>query len=766
MKNIAKILCFVLSLVLVFSVMAVSAFAEGEAAVAKIGDVEYTSLADALDAAEYGQTITLLSDVEESITAFTGVTLESGVEGGVKVTVTYADNYVDFDDVTLGAGVTLNIPNVYSGGSSNTVLGTLNVGEIYYHGYDATTVIKDGGRVTVGNTTILRYNETAEAGIYVYGDGDNSTVEFDCDYYVGAYTGTFYAENANVECGYFLLKNSYDADKGYTNSVALNLKASTLSVAGTTDGQDSFITDGAASITLASGSSIKDVRDFNILAGANLELNLSSNSSIVATNVNIAEELADTIKTSENADGSHKVFIPTAKIGDNYYQTLADAVNACVAGDNIITLVADCGETVTIKQQAGKNIVIDGAGYTYTGSFKLNGNKRWNGAETLTIKNVNFYTEKASHDFITYAVKASYVHNLTVDSCTFTGTEAQTAVRCIVLRQANKVTVKNCTATNVFNLVQNASGATSITVDGCTVDAMYGINLGNAGGNNSVSNSTINASVGYAVNMSGGNKGATTLDTVTVENGFIRVDNSTTTDYVLTIEGENVIPVINTLGTGNVEIALEDDMNLSENADGSFGVVYKDETPYIGENGNWWIGNVDTGYKAVPSIEIVDGYWYINGQPALDAEGNPIRAEGTDGHTPKVSIGEDGYWYIDGVKTENRAEALPGVGIEKIEKNEALSDDYSTSYVIYFTNGDKFTFTVTNGVNGSQGLPGLQGPEGEKGEKGDQGAPGLDGDNGDSVVKIVSVAAGVAVLLALIVLGCRVFKRDPFKLIL
>ena len=45
----------------------------------------------------------------------------------------------------------------------------------------------------------------------------------------------------------------------------MTLNNSTLTVVGTSDTQDSFIIDDQASLTLKNSSSIKDVRDFNIL---------------------------------------------------------------------------------------------------------------------------------------------------------------------------------------------------------------------------------------------------------------------------------------------------------------------------------------------------------------------------------------------------------------------------------------------------------------------------------------------------------------------
>lgn len=87
----------------------------------------------------------------------------------------------------------------------------------------------------------------------------------------------------------------------------------------------------------------------------------------------------------------------------------------------------------------------------------------------------------------------------------------------------------------------------------------------------------------------------------------------------------------------------------AEGQDGANGADGK--TPYVGENGNWFIDGVDTGIPATgqdgidgedgitPTIEInEDGYWVINGQVT------EIKAEGSDGNSP--FIGENGNWWI------------------------------------------------------------------------------------------------------------------------
>ena len=97
-----------------------------------------------------------------------------------------------------------------------------------------------------------------------------------------------------------------------------------------------------------------------------------------------------------------------------------------------------------------------------------------------------------------------------------------------------------------------------------------------------------------------------------------------------------------------------DDVSTGIVAVGQQGEPGKDgKTPYIGENGNWWIGDEDTGYKAEgepghsPKVEIIDGYWYIDGvNTGIRAAGQ----QGEPGTSHVVSI-VDGYWYIDDQNT-------------------------------------------------------------------------------------------------------------------
>ena len=82
---------------------------------------------------------------------------------------------------------------------------------------------------------------------------------------------------------------------------------------------------------------------------------------------------------------------------------------------------------------------------------------------------------------------------------------------------------------------------------------------------------------------------------------------------------------------------------------GQDGVSGKDgNTPFIGENGNWWIGDTDTGVKATGE----------KGEKGDTGEKGETGASGKDGNTP--FIGENGNWWIGGTDTGAKAAGEKG----------------------------------------------------------------------------------------------------------
>ena len=114
------------------------------------------------------------------------------------------------------------------------------------------------------------------------------------------------------------------------------------------------------------------------------------------------------------------------------------------------------------------------------------------------------------------------------------------------------------------------------------------------------------------------------------------------------------------------------------------------ETPYIGTNGNWWIGTTDTGVKAEgkDGVDGEDGetpYIGTNGNWWIGTTDTGVKAEaqdgvdGVDGETPY--IGTNGNWWIGTTDTGVKAEGKDGVGISNVEI------DADGNLIITFTDG-------------------------------------------------------------------------------
>ena len=136
-----------------------------------------------------------------------------------------------------------------------------------------------------------------------------------------------------------------------------------------------------------------------------------------------------------------------------------------------------------------------------------------------------------------------------------------------------------------------------------------------------------------------------------------------------------------------------------------------DEAPYIGSNGNWWVGGTDTGVKAAGD------------------DGKP----GKDGETPY--IGENGNWWIGFTDTKVKAAGTNGKDGEKGEDGETPYIGENGNWWI----GETDTGVKAAGTDGADGTNGADGLTPSIGENGnwwigatDTGvkAAGTDGTNG------------------------------------
>ena len=177
------------------------------------------------------------------------------------------------------------------------------------------------------------------------------------------------------------------------------------------------------------------------------------------------------------------------------------------------------------------------------------------------------------------------------------------------------------------------------------------------------------------------------------------------------------------------------------------------ETPYIGENGNWWIGFTDTKVKAAgtdgkdgekgedgetPYIG-ENGNWWIGetdtGVKAAATDG-ANGTNGADGLTP--SIGENGNWWIGATDTGVKAAATDGAdgkdgadgtnGVDGRTPQLKIGDD--NLWYVSYDNGQNWE-SLNVKATGEMGATGAQGEKGDKGDQGEQGIQGVQGEKGD-----------------------------------
>lgn len=234
--------------------------------------------------------------------------------------------------------------------------------------------------------------------------------------------------------------------------------------------------------------------------------------------------------------------------------TLADFQAALdeATSDVLVQLGADITGDVKITQKDGVNIVIDGCDYTFTGVMTAFGAHRPDGAETLTIKNINFVAANGAASCIVSTSDNSYAHNVTIENCTFTDVDGK--VDCAAVRgetggDKNWV-ITGCTVDNTMHSlvqVQNVEG--NLTIENCTVNSKNGVNL----------NQTTNIEMigcefdvkGYAVRIGAPSALTTDDKNLTITNSTLTsacddgdaviIVRSTATNVVITLENTTLV---------------------------------------------------------------------------------------------------------------------------------------------------------------------------------------------------------------------------------
>lgn len=359
---------------------------------AKIGDNYYGTLQAAITAATSGQTVTLLNDATESVVISEGQnitlylnrkTLVNAAEEQTKS----GSNPADRHDTIVNNG-TLKL--VGPGTVDNVSHGV--------------SPLENNGVAEVLNCTIAR---SKEAGAGTKNDGGNS-------YYFIKNYGTMTLTNVTAEStGKYssMVRNGYNNSDGTVGAIGtLTIEENTSLINGNTAVKNecgTLTVNGGVLTSKSTGWSLTNYGTAYLNGGdytGSGKYAVWTNASDESPNFpeykagiltiyggvfaqNVSKYIAKDYKTLDNNNGTWTV-VPNyvARIGNNPFMSLKEAVNAPYASGNTIELLRDTTESVTIP--AGVNTTIDLGGHTLTGLINVFGN--------LTLKNGTLTAAKSN----------------------------------------------------------------------------------------------------------------------------------------------------------------------------------------------------------------------------------------------------------------------------------------------------------------------------------------------------------------------------------
>ena len=362
-----RILAILLSLTMMFTLVP-TAMAEGEK-VAKVGNDEYETLAEAVAAAKDGETVTLLKDAEltETLNINKAITLDganhiitgdsSAKESLIKV---QTDGDFTLTNCIFAPNTPVNINN-------NKVVA----------GVRTAVYLKIGGTATVTNNTF----EGVDNGYYnaiEFGIGDDPSLK-NATISGNTFTKTIknnYFNFYNMQEGaviditnnQFLLANKSSNGIRISNnknvSATFNLGSNTYTYAATS--ADSMY---EGLILLQDYAGQNAVQDFKKIVINITNLTAPEDAKQILYVYDDQDGIIQTNQPVVKGDSSIEKFF-VAKVGDTYYKTLAEAV-AAAKNDETVTLLKNAETTVELSF-TNKAITLDLNGKTVSGTFTDN----------------------------------------------------------------------------------------------------------------------------------------------------------------------------------------------------------------------------------------------------------------------------------------------------------------------------------------------------------------------------------------------------------
>ena len=373
--------------------------------VAEIGSQGYESLQAAIEAAQDGQTVTLLADAAEDVVISKSITLDLGGKtltntNAGKATISVQSGTVTVKNGNVVGGTSYYNIEVTKGSNANLTLTDVTATA----GNNGSSMIDNWGTLTITSGTY-----TGGLNVVKSEEGSKLTITggtFTLDYATNGYTGVIFAYGDTTISGGEFIQNLTTTGRWNHPTVILT-----------------GVVEGYTAITRVTGGHfVNKMSGESIFRGVGKATSDNFKVSGGTFNKSISDAYcADGFIPTKNADGTYGVKVGkyVAQIGSKKYETLADAIRLATKGQTITLLadVADCG-SLTIS----KNITLDGDGHTISGNSSISVNMPGKAAADVTIKNVTF-KDIANGNKLSAFYFSQVKGKLTITGCTFDSIE-------------------------------------------------------------------------------------------------------------------------------------------------------------------------------------------------------------------------------------------------------------------------------------------------------------------------------------------------------
>ena len=317
--------------------------------VAQVGFKAFNTLQAAIDAAQNGETVTLLTDAAEDVVISKSITLDLGGKtltntNAGKATISVQGGTVTVKNGNVVGGTGYYNIEVTKGSNANLTLADVTATA----GNTGSSMIDNWGTLTIESGSY-------SGGLNVVKSEEDSTLNinggrFELSYATSGYTGVVFAYgNTTITGGEFVQSLTTTGRWNHPQVIAT----------GMVEGHPSFtkITGGTFTNKYSDGSNI--FRGVGKGTSDNFEVSGGTFNKSVPSSY-----FADGLTCAKNADGTYGIATAIAQIGTDRYTSLKAAISAAKKGKTI-QLLNDTTENITIN--ASKQITLDLNGHTLNG---------------------------------------------------------------------------------------------------------------------------------------------------------------------------------------------------------------------------------------------------------------------------------------------------------------------------------------------------------------------------------------------------------------